>query len=208
MTVTESIVFIVDDDPLIRDSLTQLVKSVGLEAISFTSASEFLEADLPDRPGCLVLDIRMPGISGLDLQDKLCKRDISLPVIFITGHGTVPLSVKAMKAGAVDFLQKPFESQELLDAVNHAIEENCKNRSVLAEHKRIVERFRSLTPRERQVLHLVASGLLNKQIASELGLSENTVKTHRQRMMRKMEVDSLAELMRLFERFNADTHHY
>lgn len=206
MTTSESVVFIVDDDQLIRDSLTELVSSVGMKAVSFSSAREFLESDLNDRSGCLVLDIRMPDISGLDLQDELHKRDISLPVIFITGHGTVPLSVRAMKAGAVDFLQKPFEDQDLLDAINRAMEQDSKTRSALSEHKRILKRFRSLTPRERQVLILVADGCLNKQIGTELGLSENTVKTHRQRIMRKMKAKSMAELMRLFERIYADIH--
>ena len=200
MTLSDAVVFIVDDDALIRDSLAQLVKSVGLKAETFSSAQTFLESDLPDKPSCLVLDIRMPGLSGLDLQDELTKRGFSIPIIFITGHGTVPMSVRAMKAGAVDFLQKPFEDQELLDAIHRAIEQNRQTRLEKTELKEIEQRVKSLTLREHEVLVLVTAGMLNKQIAYDLKMSENTVKTHRARIMRKMAVESLAELVRVTEK--------
>ena len=200
MTLAEAVVFIVDDDELIRDSLEQLVKSVGLKVETFPSAQSFLDAELPDQPSCLVLDIRMPGMSGLDLQDELEKRDFCIPIIFITGHGTVPMSVRAMKSGAVDFLQKPFEDQELLDAIHHAIEQNRYTRREQNEIKAIQQRMQSLTSREREVMVRVVAGLLNKQIAHELKMSENTVKTHRARIMRKMETESLADLVRITEK--------
>ena len=200
MTLAEAVVFIVDDDELIRDSLEQLVKSVGLKAETFPSAQSFLDAELLDQPSCLVLDIRMPGMSGLDLQDELEKRDFSTPIIFITGHGTVPMSVRAMKAGAVDFLQKPFEDQELLDTIHHAIEQNRHTRLKLTEIKEIEQRIKSLTSREHEILAFVAAGILNKQIAYDLKMSENTVKTQRARIMRKMEVESFAELVRATEK--------
>jgi FixJ family two-component response regulator len=199
MTSFEASVFVVDDDPLIRDALEQLIKSVGLKAYAFSSAREFLEKDLPDEPSCLILDIRMPGLSGLDLQDELVKRGLTIPVIFITGHGTVPMSVRAMKNGAVDFLQKPFEDQELLDAINNAIEQNRQTRMEQAEIRQIKQRVESLTPREHEVLVLVTAGMLNKQIAYDLKLSENTIKTHRAHIMQKMKAESLADLVRLTE---------
>ena len=204
MSPSDAMVLIVDDDPLIRDSLQQLVRSVGLAAETFSSAREFLQNGPPDRPGCLVLDIRMPGLSGLDLQDELAKRGIVIPIIFITGHGTVPLSVRAMKAGAVDFLQKPFEDQQLLDAIHHAIEQNRQIRQELSEISEIERRIESLTVREKQILDRIVAGRLNKQIASDLQLSENTVKTHRARIMRKMAVESLAELVRITEKDRSD----
>ncbi|NOQ13761.1 MAG: response regulator [Methyloprofundus sp.] len=200
MTLPQANVFIVDDDELIRDSLEQLVKSVGLKTQTFASAQAFLESELPDKPSCLVLDIRMPGLSGLDLQDQLIKQGFSIPIIFITGHGTVPMSVRAMKAGAVDFLQKPFEDQELLDAINLAIEQNREARREQNEIKEVQQRIKSLTLREYEIIVLVATGLLNKQIAYDLKMSENTVKTHRARIMRKMEVESLADLVRATEK--------
>jgi len=193
----EGTVCIVDDDPLVLGAVETLIKSVGLEVHTFSSAQAFLESDLPDEPGCLVLDIRMPGLSGLDLQDEMAARGLTLPVIFVTGHGTVPLSVRAMKAGAVDFLQKPFEDQDLLDAVQRAIEENGQARVERRETGEIKRRVESLTKRETQVLLGVAEGKLNKQIAHDLGLSENTVKTHRAHLMQKMQADSLADLIRL-----------
>ena len=199
MTAFEASVFVVDDDPLIRNALEQLIKSVGLKAYTFSSAQEFLDKDLLDEPSCLILDIRMPGLSGLDLQDELAKRGLTIPVIFITGHGTVPTSVRAMKAGAVDFLQKPFEDQELLDAIHNAIEQNRQTRMEQAEIKEIKRRVESLTPREYEVLLLVTAGKLNKQIAYDLKLSENTVKTHRAHIMRKMKAESIADLVRLTE---------
>ena len=200
MSQLEGTVFIVDDDPLVLGAVETLIKSVGLEVHTFSSAQAFLESDLPDEPGCLVLDIRMPGLSGLDLQDEMAARGLTLPVIFVTGHGTVPLSVRAMKAGAVDFLQKPFEDQDLLDAVQRAIEENGQARVERRETGEIKRRVESLTQRETQVLHGVAEGKLNKQIAHDLGLSENTVKTHRAHIMQKMQAESLAHLIRLIEK--------
>jgi FixJ family two-component response regulator len=200
MSTPNATVFIVDDDALIRDSLRQLIKSVGLTAATFSSSQKFLNAKLPDTPGCLVVDIRMPGMSGLELQDELKQRAISIPIIFITGHGTVPMSVRAMKAGAVDFLQKPFEDQELLDSIHHAIEQNGRKRVEQAELQGIEQHFNTLTTREHEVLVFVTAGTLNKQIAYELQMSENTVKTHRSRIMRKMKVASLAELVRVAER--------
>ena len=206
MTVFEASVFVVDDDPLIRDALEQLIKSVGLRAFTFSSAQEFLEKELPDEPCCLILDIRMPRLSGLDLQDELAKRGLTIPVIFITGHGTVPMSVRAMKAGAVDFLQKPFEDQELLDALHNAIELNRQTRIEQAKIIEIKRRVETLTPREYEILLLVTAGMLNKQIAYDLKLSENTVKTHRANIMQKMEVESLADLVRLTEKVDISRH--
>jgi len=200
MTSSDATVFIVDDDPLILDALKQLIKSVGLGTQTFSSAEEFLEQDLPETPSCLILDIRMPRLSGFDLQDELAKRGLTIPIIFVTGHGSVPLSVRAMKGGAVDFIQKPFEDQDLLDAIHHAIEKNRQTRMEQAEIKEIKRRVESLTPRENEVLVLAVAGMLNKQIAYDLGMSENTVKSHRARIMRKMKVASLAELVRLTER--------
>lgn len=200
MTIPEATVFVVDDDSHVRGSLKQLIKSVGLNVHTFSSAQEFLDQDLPDTPSCLVLDIRMPSLSGLDLQDELVKKGLTTPVIFITGHGTVPMSVRAMKAGAVDFLQKPFEDQDLLDAIHRAIEQNKRTRLEQAEIGEIKRRVESLTPREYEVLVLVVAGMLNKQIAYDLKMSENTVKTHRAHIMQKMQVDSLADLVRLTEK--------
>lgn len=206
MTIDEAAVYVVDDDPLIRDSLEQLIRSVGLRAEIFSSSRAFLDRDLPDGPCCLILDMRMPGVSGLDLQDELAKRGRSIPIIFITGHGTVPLSVRAMKAGAFDFLQKPFEDQDLLDAIHHAIEQNRQTRREEAEIHEIKHRMTSLTLREREILVRVVSGMLNKQIADDLTLSENTIKTHRARIMRKMAVESFAELVRATEKAGRDPH--
>jgi len=200
MIISDAVIFIVDDDSLIRDSLEQLVKSVGFKAETFSSAQAFLNTKLSDKPGCLILDIRMPGLSGLDLQSELVKRRIPIPIIFITGHGTVPMSVRAMKAGAVDFLQKPFEDQELLDLIHHSIEQNRQKRLEQAEINKIEQRIKSLTLREHEILLLVTDGQLNKRIAYDLKMSENTVKTHRARIMRKMEVKSLAELVRVTEK--------
>jgi len=200
MTIFDADVFIVDDDSLIRDSLEQLVKSVGFKAETFSSARAFLDTELPGRPSCLILDIRMPGLSGLDLQDELVKKGVLIPIIFITGHGTVPMSVRAMKAGAVDFLQKPFEDQELLDLIHHAIDRNRQTRLEQVEINKIEQRVKSLTMREHEILLFVTDGQLNKRIAYDLKMSENTVKTHRARIMRKMEVESLAELVRVTEK--------
>jgi len=200
MSLSDGVVFIVDDDSLIRDSLEQLVKSVGLRAETFSSSRAFLDTELSDKPACLILDIRMPGLSGLDLQDELLKRGSLIPIIFITGHGTVPMSVRAMKAGAVDFLQKPFEDQVILDLIHHAIDRNSQKMLEQAEINKIKQRIDSLTAREHEILALVTDGRLNKRIAYDLNMSENTVKTHRARIMRKMEVGSLAELVRVTEK--------
>lgn len=206
MSISDAVVFVVDDDSLIRDSLEQLIKSVGLKAVTFPSAQAFLDTELPDKSSCLILDIRMPGLSGLDLQDELVKRGISIPIIFITGHGTVPMSVRAMKAGAVDFLQKPFEDQELLDLIHHAIKQNRQTRLEQTEINEIEQRLKSLTSREHEILVLVTAGMLNKRIAYNLKMSENTVKTHRARVMRKMAVESLAELVRATAKAGIHSH--
>lgn len=193
-------VYVVDDDDAVRRSLERLIHSVGLTARSFASASEFLQMNVPEGPCCLVTDVRMPGLSGLDLQQALETADLDMPVIFMTGHATVPMSVRAMKAGAVDFLQKPIDDQVLLDAVHLALESDREVREKRRGQDAIAERMASLTPREREVLELVVRGLLNKQIAAELGASEKTVKVHRARVMRKMGARSLAELVRMAER--------
>ena len=200
MTPLDAAVFVVDDDPLVRDALKILIKSVGLKVHTFSSAREFLDHDFPDEPCCLVLDVRMPLLSGLDLQNELAKRDLTIPVIFITGHGTVPLSVRAMKAGAMDFIQKPFEDQDLLDAIYLAIEQDRQAKLKQAETREIKRRIEFLTPREYEVFALVVVGKLNKQIAFDLEISENTVKTHRARVMKKMQAESLADMVRLSEK--------
>ncbi len=202
MSEEKPIVFIVDDDPSIRSLLCKLIKSVGLEAEAFASSGEFLSQPPPTGPACLVLDVRMPGLSGLDLQERLVQLGLDIPIIFITGFGNVPQSVRAMKAGAVDFLQKPFENQTLLDAVNRALD---RDRTARLRHEEIHEieaRLATLTPREHEVFFLVATGLANKQVADELGLSEKTVKIHRSHVMQKMEARTFADLVRMAERAN------
>jgi FixJ family two-component response regulator len=196
---TEPIVFVVDDDPSMRKALANLFRSVGLRAEVFGSARELLETELPDVASCLVLDIRLPGPSGLDFQAELAKADIQIPIIFMTGHGDIPMTVKAMKAGAIDFLTKPFRDQDMLDAVATAIERDRtrrKDQKAVAELRAV---FETLTTRERDVFALVASGLMNKQIAAEIGLAEITVKIHRGHLMRKMGARSLADLVRMAE---------
>jgi FixJ family two-component response regulator len=196
---SEAIVFVVDDDPSMRKALSNLFRSVGLRAEVFGSARELLESELPEVASCLVLDIRLPGPSGLDFQAELAKANIQIPIIFMTGHGDIPMTVKAMKAGAVDFLTKPFRDQDMLDAVAIAIErdrERRKDEKIVAELRAV---FETLTARERDVLALVASGLMNKQIAAEIGLAEITVKIHRGHIMRKMGAKSLADLVRMAE---------
>jgi FixJ family two-component response regulator len=193
------VVLVVDDDPSIREALDSLFRSVGLEVALFGSAPELLEARLPDVTRCLVLDIRLPMRSGLDFQSELAKLDIEIPIIFITGHGDVPMSVRAMKAGAVDFLTKPFRDQDLLDAVAVALERDRKRREDSEGLAELTALFESLTPREREVMALVTSGLMNKQVAAEMGVSEITVKIHRGNAMRKMQARSLADLVRMAE---------
>ena len=193
-------VFIVDDDPSVRSALSRLVRSVGLDVEAFASSREFLDHAWPQCPGCLVLDIRLPGLSGLDLQKELAAAGKSLPIVFITGHGSILMSVQAMKAGAVDFLEKPFDDQELLDAIHMAIERDRATYRERTEKAEIQKRVQTLTPREREVFSLVVTGLLNKQIGAELGTTEKTVKVHRARVMQKMKVGSLAELVRVAAR--------
>jgi len=198
--MTRGIVFVVDDDDSIRRALERLIRSVDLAVESFASAKELLGRKPPDGPACIVTDVRMPGLSGLDLQKELASAGLDLPVIFLTGHGTIPMSVRAMKAGAVDFLQKPVDDQVLLDTIHQAIELDRQTRTQRARQDQLEQRLESLTPREREVFALVVQGLLNKQIAGELGTSEKTVKVHRARVMQKMEADSLADLVRMGER--------
>jgi len=192
-----TIVFIVDDDEAVRNSLRLLVKSVGLAASTFPSAQEFLSSYDPSHPGCLVLDVRMPGMSGIELQQHLNLRGAVIPVIFITGHGDIPMAVEAMQQGAFDFLQKPFRDQDLIDRIQRALEKDRVSRAELSERQRIRERRDSLTPREREVLELVTSGKPNKVMAADLGLSQRTVEIHRARVMEKMGASSLAQLVRM-----------
>jgi FixJ family two-component response regulator len=195
----EPLVFIVEDDESMRRALSNLFQSVGLEVEVFGSASEMLQAGLPDVASCLVLDVRLPGLSGLDFQTELAKANIHIPIIFMTGHGDIPMTVRAMKSGAVDFLTKPFRDQDMLDAVVTAIERDRKRREADKIVANLHTLFETLTPREREILALVSSGLMNKQIAGELGLAEITVKIHRGHIMKKMEARSLADLVKKAE---------
>jgi len=203
---TQPIVYVVDDDASVRKSLERLIKTEGLSVRAFASARDFLVGELPDTPACLLLDIEMPEITGLELQEQLTTRHQSLPIVFITGFGNVPKSVQAMKAGAFDFLEKPFEAATLIDAihraVNHDIQARKRNRELAATQQRMA----SLTNREREVFELVVTGMLNKQIAFQLGITEKTIKVHRARIMQKMGAQSLAELVRLAERLNNPSH--
>jgi FixJ family two-component response regulator len=190
-------VFVVDDDEGVRNSLRFLLKSVGLTTRALASASEFLELYKPNQPGCLVLDVRMPGMSGIELQQQLNLRGAMIPVIFITGHGDIPMAVEAMQHGAFDFLQKPFRDQDLIDRIQRALERDARNRAALAQHVRIRERLESLTPREHEVLMLMTRGKPNKVMAAELGVSQRTVEIHRARVMEKSGANSLAHLVRM-----------
>jgi FixJ family two-component response regulator len=195
----QGVVFVVDDDDLVRNALNSLFRSVNLPAQFFSSASEVLESTLPDVPSCLVLDIRLPGISGLDFQIELARANINIPIIFMTGHGDIPMTVKAMKAGAVDFLTKPFRGQDMLDAVTTAIERDRKRRISELELSNLRARLQTLSAREKEIMVLVTAGLMNKQIAAEAGIAEITVKIHRSSVMKKMGARSLADLVRMAE---------
>ena len=197
MTESEAIVYVIDDDAQTRESLKNLMRSVGLQVEVFASAQDFLRSKRPDVPACLVLDVRLRGLSGLDLQKRMAEAKIEVPIIFITGYGDIPMTVQAMKAGAVEFLTKPFRNQELLDAIQQALERDRSTREQRAKNDELYDRYDSLTPREREVMTLVVAGLLNKQIAGELGTSETTVKNHRHQVMEKMGADSLAELVKM-----------
>ena len=196
-------VFIIDDDRGMRKAIQDLVESVGLCAESFANGQEFLNGKRSSGPSCLVLDVRLPQMSGFDFQRQLAEKGTQIPVIFITGHGDIPMSVRAMKSGAVEFLTKPFRDQDLLDAIQQALQRDNATREQRAEIRELQERYRALTTREREVMKLVTSGMLNKQIASELGASEATVKIHRGHMMQKMQAGSVAELVRMADRLKA-----
>ena len=194
------VVFVVDDDPSVRTSLKFLLSSVGLQVESFDSAETFLQRKPPDAPSCLVLDVRLRGLSGLDFQRELAARNIRIPIVFVTGHGDIPMSVRAMKAGAIEFLTKPYRDQDLLDAVRIALERDRASREQEKDLTDLRKRFQSLTPREQEVISMVALGMLNKQIADQLGTAENTVKVHRSRAMEKMNAQSFADLVRMIEK--------
>jgi FixJ family two-component response regulator len=201
------LVFVIDDDASMRDAISRLLHAIGLTVRTFGSAREFLRTRLPDIPACLVLDVRLPGLSGLDLQREMVERGIHVPVIFVTGHGDIPMSVQAMKAGAVEFLTKPFRDQDLLDAVRSGIQRDRKGRKERAEVAKLREDLGQLTSREREVMSLVVAGFLNKQIALRLGASEKTIKIHRGRVMQKMRADSLADLVKMSQKLGIEINH-
>jgi len=200
------VVFVVDDDPSVRSSLKFLISTVGLQVETFESAETALQKLSPEAPGCLVLDVRLRGLSGLDLQGELVARNCQVPIIFITGHGDIPMTVRAMKAGAVEFLTKPFRDQDLLDAISTALQRDRARREHENEIRELQQRFDLLTAREREVVSLVAAGKLNKQIADQLGTAENTIKVHRSRAMEKLRADSLADLVRIVEKLKEVSH--